>query len=261
VDAADLAAVHRRSHRVFFERLGAGGSPGSQWRSWGDVGAAIVPVTPDRSLPNSVVYQRPEAVLEHYDMIAQAYADAGVGAFTVWVEPGDEALLVPELARRGHVRDTAPLLQAAALADLDLPALAGAPLDLVPEPTFAELGRLNDLAWGLPTGTLAAAVSGLDGHPGEAIVRTAVHDGEPACTLCVFVVGTDAYVTLVATLPQARGQGLATRLLAHTLLEARVDGAVTTTLEASTDGAPVYERMGYRSLWRLGMYERRVAAA
>ena len=105
---------------MFVERIGAGGSPGSQWRTWGDVGAAIVPATPQRSLPNSVVYERPEAVLEHYDEIARAYADAGVGAFTVWVEPEDEALLVPELERRGHVRDGEPMLQAAVLDDLDL---------------------------------------------------------------------------------------------------------------------------------------------
>lgn len=260
MDAADLAAVHRRSHETFFERLGAGGSPGSEWRSWGDVGAAVVPVTAGRSLPNSVVYRRPEAVLEHYDAIAQAYRDAGVHAFTVWVEPDDEPLLVPELERRGHVRDAAPLLQVAELADLDLEALAGEPPDLAPQPTFRELGRINDLAWGLPADTLAAAVARLDDHPGEAFVRTALHQGEPACTLSVFVVGADAYVTLVATLPHARGRGLATRLLAHALLEAQADGAVTTTLEASRDGAPVYERMGYRSLWHLGMYEHRVAA-
>lgn len=257
MDDATLAAIHRRSHTVFFERMGAGGSPGSQWRTWGDVGATIVPATPDRSLPNSVVYERPEAVLEHYDEIARAYADAGVAAFTVWVEPEHEALLVPELERRGHVRDGEPMLQAAVLADLDLPALEGAPLELHPEPTFAELGRLNDLAWGLPTGAMGAAIADLDGHPAEGIVRIALADGEPACALSVFVVDSDAYVTFVATLEHARGRGLATRLLAHTLLEAQADGAQTTTLEASAAGAPVYERMGYRSLWRLGMYERR----
>ncbi len=257
MDAATLAAAHRRSHAVFFERIGAGGSAGSQWRTWGDIGAAIIPATPERSLPNSVVYERPEAVLEHYDDIARAYADAGVHAFTVWVEPEDEPLLVPELERLGHVRDAEPVLQAAALDDLDLTGLAGPPLDLHPSPTFAELGRMNDLAWGLEPGSLGGAVADLDGHPGEGIVRIALLDGEPACGLCVFVVDTDAYVTFVATLPAARRRGLATRLLAHTLIETVADGARTTTLEASTDGAPVYERMGYRSLWRLGMYERR----
>jgi GNAT superfamily N-acetyltransferase len=257
VDAAALAAVHRRSHEVFFERLGAGGSRGSQWRTWGDVGAAIVPASPERSLPNSVVYQRPEAVLEHYDEIAHAYADAGVRAFTVWVEPDDEALLVPELESRGHVRDAEPVLQAAELSDLDLSWLAGEPLDLHPHPTFAELGRMNDRAWGLPPGSLAGAVPDLDLHPGAAIVRIALLDGGPVCALAVFVVDTDAYVTFVATLQEARGRGLATRLLARTLIEAAADGARTTTLEASAAGAPVYERMGYRSLWRLGMYERR----
>ena len=257
MEAAALADAHRRSHAVFFERLGAGGSAGSQWRSWGDVAAAIIPATPGRSLPNSVVYERPEAVLEHYDEIVRAYGDAGVAAFTVWVEPEDESLLVPELERRGHVLDGRPMLQAADLGDLDLAALAAGPLDLHPHPTFAELGRLNDLAWGLPPGALGGALADLDGHPAEGIVRIVLQDGEPACGLAVFVVETDAYVTFVATLEHARGRGLATRLLARTLLEAVQDGARTTTLEASAAGEPVYERMGYRSLWRLKMYERR----
>ena len=232
MDAAALAEAHRRSHAVFFERLGAGGSAGSQWRTWGDVGAAIIPATPERSLPNSVVYERPEAVLEHYDEIARAYADAGVRAFTVWVEPEHEALLAPELQRRGHVLDGQPMLQAADLGDLDLAGLAGDPLDLHSRPTFAELGRLNDLAWGLPPAALGAALADLDGHPGEGIVRVALLDGEPACGLAVYVVDTDAYVTFVATLDHARGHGLATRPLTHPLPEALRDGPRAPTLQA-----------------------------
>jgi len=257
VDDAALARSHHASHREFFRLLGSAGSPGSRWSQWPGVAASIAPATPERSLPNSVVYDDPGALLEHYDAIAQGYADAGVRAFTIWVDPPDEPALAPELERRGHVRDTAPMLQAAALDELPLAELAGEPLDLEPEPTFAELGRLNDAAWQMAPGGLSACFSGLDDAPAGALVRIALLEDEPACGLGVFPFGEDAYVSFVATAPHAGRRGLATRLLASTLLEVRERGAVTTTLEATTAGLQVYERMGYRSLWRLAMYERR----
>lgn len=260
MDDAALARSHHESHREFFRLLGSAGSPGSRWMQWPGVGASIAPATRERSLPNSVMYDEPDALLEHYERLARAYADAGVRAFTVWVDPLDEPVLVPELERRGHVRDAEPMLQGAVLDELPLTELAGAPLDLDPAPTFAKLGRLNDAAWRMEPGALSGCFTGLDDAPAGALVRIALLDGEPACGLGVFPCGDDAYVSFVATAPHARGRGLATRLLARTLLEARERGMRTTTLEATAAGAPVYERMGYRSLWRLGMYERREQA-
>lgn len=260
MDDATLAASHHESHREFFRLLGSAGSPGSRWMQWPGVSASIAPATPERSLPNSVIYDEPGALLEHYEQIAEAYADAGVRAFTVWVDPQDEPALVPELERRGHVRDAEPMLQAAALDELPLAELAGDALDLDPEPSFTKLGRLNDAAWRMQPGGLSDCISTIDDAPAGALVRIALLDGEPACGLGVFPCGEDAYVSFVATAPHAGRRGLATRLLASTLIEARERGAVTTTLEATAAGAPVYERMGYRSLWRLGMYERRERA-
>ena len=75
---------------------------------------------------------------------------------------------------------------------------------------------------------------------------TVVHDG-------------DAGVLFVATVPAAQRRGLASELMRHALREARAAGAWTTTLEASAAGEPVYARMGYRALGRLGMWERRKA--
>jgi GNAT superfamily N-acetyltransferase len=67
----------------------------------------------------------------------------------------------------------------------------------------------------------------------------------------------DVAVSAVATLPAAQGAGIATRLLAVALGEARRRGAVTTTLQASPKGRPVYAKLGYRELGVMQMWERR----
>ena len=51
-----------------------------------------------------------------------------------------------------------------------------------------------------------------------------------------------------ATLPEARGRGLATALMRQALLDAGERGCVTTSLQATAMGRPVYARMGYRDL-------------
>jgi GNAT superfamily N-acetyltransferase len=64
-------------------------------------------------------------------------------------------------------------------------------------------------------------------------------------------------VYLVATLPEARGRGLATALVSHALREARTRGCATSSLQATARGRPVYERLGYRSIGAAQMWERR----
>jgi GNAT superfamily N-acetyltransferase len=64
-------------------------------------------------------------------------------------------------------------------------------------------------------------------------------------------------VYLVATLPEARGRGLATALMSHALLEARERGCTTTSLQSSARGRPVYARLGYREIGVVQMWERR----
>ena len=63
---------------------------------------------------------------------------------------------------------------------------------------------------------------------------------------------------LVATDPAARGQGLCGELMRTALRDAREAGAMTTSLEGSAMGEPVYAALGYETLGRLALYERRV---
>jgi GNAT superfamily N-acetyltransferase len=70
-------------------------------------------------------------------------------------------------------------------------------------------------------------------------------------------VGDNCDITLVATLPEARGRGMAGALIRRALADARERGCRTTTLVATRLGYPVYARLGYRDLGRLQMWERR----
>jgi GNAT superfamily N-acetyltransferase len=82
-------------------------------------------------------------------------------------------------------------------------------------------------------------------------------DGEAAACLQILPVDRDALVLLVATLPEARGRGLAGRLLHRALWDAREAGCDMSSLQATRAGEPVYARLGYESHGALQMWEKR----
>jgi ribosomal protein S18 acetylase RimI-like enzyme len=87
----------------------------------------------------------------------------------------------------------------------------------------------------------------------------ALADGEvAACAVAGWQDG-DCGIYLVATDPRAQGQGLCSELLRLALREAREAGCETTSLEATKAGEPVYERLGYRALGTLEMWEHRAS--
>jgi predicted GNAT family acetyltransferase len=61
---------------------------------------------------------------------------------------------------------------------------------------------------------------------------------------------------MVAVVPEARGQGLSGKLIAHSLADAVERGCRTATLVATKLGRPVYERLGFEGLGALEMWER-----
>jgi predicted acetyltransferase len=69
----------------------------------------------------------------------------------------------------------------------------------------------------------------------------------------------DCYISFVATRPHARNRGIASDLMRAALRDGLEQGCVTTTLEASAMGRSAYERLGYRPLGTLQMWERRSA--
>jgi ribosomal protein S18 acetylase RimI-like enzyme len=242
----------RASHRDF-HRLFAGASPGARVIERDDgILHLVCPARPERSLVNSVVYEDAAALEAALPELAAFYDAHGIEAWTVWVHPGDQDAALACL-EAGHVLDATPELMWAPLETFDSGGIPA--LDLDDAPPWKLVGDLNDAAYALPPDHLSITMHGVD--PGRCLRTVARVDGEPAATATVNVVGEDAHVIMVATLPAARGRGLATACMLRGLARARERGATSTTLEATQLGRPVYERMGYRSLGTLGMWERR----
>ena len=213
----------------------------------------ITPKVPDRSIVNDVVYWDPDALAAAYDQIEQGYTAAGIEAWTVWVPDGDERTAAL-LAARGHVLDSDP---EAMLLDLDDVERPPAPAGFTREIDPIELARLNDDAYGMRS-AFARAFEHLEAGAGL-YVYGVEENGDLASGLVTFDHGDDCSVWLVATREQSRGRGLAGALMAHAMADARERGRSTSTLQATDLGRPVYERLGYRSLGEIQLWEKRVS--
>jgi GNAT superfamily N-acetyltransferase len=251
-------AAWDRSHAAFYDAFTAAAPGGRVAEVAPGVRCAVTPTAPERSIPNAVLCADADALRDALPAVRALYADAGVRAWTVWVGPGRDALEAV-CREAGLAHDGSPPLMHAPLADVDLSA---PPVpDVVDDGPAGEVWAVNSRAFGMPPGD--DFVSAFPGEPDPALRRSVAHgeDGAPLGAVCWVRSGEDAYVCLVGVLPEARGRGLCTGLMAHALRRAREEGAVTTTLEASPMGRPVYARMGYREIGPCGLWESRVPAA
>lgn len=213
--------------------------------------ASVVPASPERSLFNSVYYDDAGALAAELDSLADAYEAHGVRAWTVWV-PDEDREAARLLAGRGHQLDAEPRAMA-----MELTGFAhepSAPEGVAPGPIdAAACALLNDLAYGYgPDGFRA-------GLAGETTIRWhgAFSGEEPVGCVGAIDVGEDCCVTGVATPPGWRGRGIASWLLCEALAGARERGRTSASLQATRAGAPLYERLGFRDLGFIEMWELR----
>jgi GNAT superfamily N-acetyltransferase len=249
-DNAELFGRQHASLRAFY-RLLAGASRDGRLYERDGITAALVPATPERSVCNGVVFDDAASLERALEPLASRFEDAGVRAWTVWV-PAHDRDAAALLERHGHRLDASPAAMAIELAEFSSPPAPG--LDLDPDPDLAEIGRLNDAAYGYEDQfTRALELLKRD----SAYVYIARLDGEPAACTIALDHDRDCLIGLVATLPAARGRGLASALVTSALLDARTRGCETSSLQATRMGQPVYERIGYRDLGPIEMWERR----
>ena len=245
----ELRARHLASQRHFYDLI-TPAAGGQLVDLGGDVRAALVPSLPHRSLFNAVNYSNAAALIAAIGALADMYEQAGVIAWTVWVRPGDDDV-ARALEDAGHVLDADPELMGAPLDEIDLEPRTDLGWDAG---TWQEIGLCNDAAYGIPP-TFVAPLAGLGDEPRRFVARD--DDGRAIACVLGAVSDGDCEISLVATRPEARGRGISSELMRAALRDGRERGATTTTLEATKLGQPVYERLGYRALGALQMWERR----
>jgi ribosomal protein S18 acetylase RimI-like enzyme len=245
----DDEELRRRGWRgmVAFQRLIGRYGPGPDPLERDAFVASAVPEIPS-SLINAACPRDDAPLAPHLDEIAGFYRHTP--KWGAWIDPANESD-AEALKDRGLVLDSRPVLMAAPLDAIEPPAQNRT----VERADMAEVGRVNDIAYGNPAGVIAAA---LGGFPTADVRGYGIRvDGELASVASIIDVEDDAFVTMVATLPERRGNHLASKLLAHALHEARRRGRTTTSLQASTLGQGIYARLGYRSLGEVHLYEKR----
>lgn len=228
-------------------------SPSARVIRRGGVIASVSPAMPERSLFNSVYAEDPDELPEVTDELEATYEAAGVRAWTVWLPASHQVASL--LVERGHTLDGAPRSMGVALTGFRPPArrVPAAVAQRAPH-DLAEIGLVNDAAYGLD-GVWSVA---LTGEPTVAVRwLVAEEDGRPIACAGAIDAGDDACITAVATLPEHRGRGLASLLIAGLLADAAERGLSTATLQASRAGAPVYERLGFRDVGNTEMWEKR----
>ena len=237
----------------WYRRVGRA-SPGARALEPPGVVAAVVPVAPERAVANAVLYKTPEELEAAYDEVAAAYAEIGAN-WTVWVQPEGREEATAVLAERGHFLDADPAAMGRTLAEPPPRPPADALEDWTADGVLADVGEINDRSYPFGTDSWSRTLAGLDLEGVHVYVER--RGGEPVA--CLMIVDSDGHseVQVVAVVPEARGSGLAGKLLAHGLADAAERGSESVTLIATKLGYPVYRRLGFENVGVFEMWERR----
>lgn len=83
---------------------------------------------------------------------------------------------------------------------------------------------------------------------------TAYLDGEPVAISSLVMTGNLAGIYAVATLAKARKRGIGTLMTLHAMAEGKRRGASQSILQASPMGRPVYEKIGFQTVFSYQTY-------
>ncbi len=132
-------------------------------------------------------------------------------------------------------------------------ALAAAPVPgdaRVESPPLPLVGTISAAAYGAEEAPVGDWVAPLFAAITDSRLRShgLLVDGEFACVALTLRIGDDIAFHHVATEARCRRRGLAARLLIAVMAAARAEGARSATLQASRDGFPLYQQLGFRTL-------------
>jgi ribosomal protein S18 acetylase RimI-like enzyme len=214
------------------------------------------------SLFNSVILSGydPGSVEAALDLAADAVGSGGVPVLWRLGPSADTSALRARLEEAGLQRSEGP---PAMLADLS---------DLPPPPEFKgliiatatgpeerrEWGRLAIAAFEMDDG-LGAAMGACEATIPASLFEdqprfTGYLDGEPVAVSSLVMTDGLAGVYAVATLPQARNRGIGTAMTLHAMAEGQRRGAKLATLQATSMGRPIYEKIGFRTVFDYQSY-------
>jgi ribosomal protein S18 acetylase RimI-like enzyme len=138
---------------------------------------------------------------------------------------------------------------------LEFPVDTTAPAAVEEGVDLRAVGTVNDRAYGNTRHELERTLALLPADEVHAYGRRGA-DGELVSVALTLDHDGDSTVQYVATLPEARRAGHGDAVMRRAMVDAAARGARTTTLTASEDGLPLYERCGYRVVGEVALWRR-----
>jgi GNAT superfamily N-acetyltransferase len=178
--------------------------------------------------------------------VTAAYVERGL-PFLWWATPSGHAdSLRPVLTDAGLVVEDVPGMWRSCEAALDPRTHELLSVDVAESP--AELRASIEVmteGFGMPGDLVDPLLAVVEAMAGSYVQVTAHLEGRPVGSGTVFLHGTTGGLYNIATVPDARGQGVGRAVTATLANIARDRGCSETVLHASEAGRPLYDRLGY----------------
>lgn len=183
-----------------------------------------------------------------------------MASFSWWAEPGTQpADLGEHLVAQGFTYNEGPPGMAADLSARSEDLIAPPELEIMQVKDAATLKQWVDTVmtgFGLPESSGSAFFDLFAGLGFDLPLRNYIGrmNGEPVATAEVFLGAGVAGIYGVATVPEARGQGIGAALTLAPLREARAMGYRIGILHSSPMGLAMYGRLGFREYCKMSHY-------
>jgi GNAT superfamily N-acetyltransferase len=190
-----------------------------------------------------------DEVEERASAVVATYVERGL-PFLWWATPSGHAeSLRPVLTGAGLVVEDVPGMVRSCEASLDPRTHEGLSVDVAESP--AELRTSIEVmaeGFAMPDDLVEPLLAVVGSMEGSFVQVTARLEGRPVGSGTVFFDGATGGLYNIATVADARGQGVGRAVTATLANVARERGCAQTVLHASEAGRPLYDRLGYEAV-------------